>query len=123
MGKIYTSYFGQLTKLRAAGIEPISISLYPPNWYAGKQLTEIAPHAADLLAFKNGLIPKERFEIFYRYKLTQIGKENILKKIEALAEGKDCALLCFEKPTEFCHRHILAEFISSPGNVVKEWGV
>lgn len=35
----------------------------------------------------------------------------ILKQIETIANGSDVALLCYEKPGEFCHRRLVAEWI------------
>lgn len=32
--------------------------------------------------------------------------------IEDIAEGQDVALVCFEAPGCFCHRHILADYLN-----------
>lgn len=40
--------------------------------------------------------------------------------VDELADGS--ILLCYEKPSDFCHRHIAAEWIESgTGIVVREW--
>lgn len=32
-----------------------------------------------------------------------------------LSGGKDIALICYEKPTDFCHRHLVAEWLTTNG--------
>ena len=111
MGKIYTSYFGNLLKLREKGIKPISIALLPPRWYAGDELRDLAPDSTVFIGYKENIVNEERFKRFYEYKIRQLGKEKILKMIEDKAEGQDVALICFEAPGCFCHRHILADYL------------
>ena len=112
MSKIYTSYFGNLLKLKEKRIKPISIALFPPKWYAGDELLNLAPDSAIFAGYKENIISEERFKKFYEYKIKQIGKEKILKMIEDIAEGQDVALVCFEAPGCFCHRHILADYLN-----------
>lgn len=40
-----------------------------------------------------------------------------------ISEGKDCALVCYEAPDKFCHRHLVAEWLNSAGYNVNEFGV
>ena len=112
MSKIYTSYFGNLLKLKEKGIKPISIALFPPKWYIGDQLSAVAPDSAIFAGYKENIISEERFKKFYEYKIKQIGKEKIFKMIEDIAKGQDVALVCFEAPGCFCHRHILADYLN-----------
>ena len=45
-------------------------------------------------------------------------------QIEMLSGGKDDALCCYEKPGDFCHRHILAKWITeNTGIEITEFGV
>ena len=108
MGKIYRSYFGNLSKLEKNGIKPVSIALFPPKWYDGDALPDLAPDLTIFNGYKENIITEERFKKFYEYKVKQLGKEKILKMIE---DGQDVALICFEAPGCFCHRHILADYL------------
>ena len=112
MSKIYTSYFGNLLKLKEKGIKPISIALFPPKWYTGDELHAVAPDPVIFTGYKENIVSEERFKKFYENKIKQIGKEKILKMIEDIAEGQDVALVCFEAPGCFCHRHILADYLN-----------
>ena len=111
MGKIYTSHFGNLSKLEKKGIKPISIALFPPKWYDGDALLDLTPDLTIFTGYKENIITEERFKKFYKYKIKQLGKERILKMIEDIADGQDVALICFEAPGGFCHRHILADYL------------
>ena len=111
MGKIYTSYFSNLLKLKERGIKPISIALLSPKWYAGEELRDLAPDGTIFIAYKENLVSEERFKKFYEHKIKKIGKERILAMIEEKANGRDVALICFEHPNDMCHRHILAEYL------------
>lgn len=46
--------------------------------------------------------------------LTPAGVYALLSEV---ADKRDIVLCCYEKPNEFCHRHILAEWL---GNGIKE---
>ena len=52
MGKIYTSYFGNLHKIKDKGIVPISISAFPPKWYNGEKLRFLAPDVTMFIGYK-----------------------------------------------------------------------
>lgn len=69
MNKIYTSYFGNLLKLKEKGIKPISIALFPPKWYVGDALLSLAPDSAIFAGYKENIISEERFKKFYEYKI------------------------------------------------------
>lgn len=48
----------------------------------------------------------------------------VIEQIESLSEGKDVALCCYEKPGDFCHRHILAKWLTeNTGIKITEFGV
>ena len=33
----------------------------------------------------------------------------------------DIALICYEKPSDFCHRHLVAEWLNQNGFKCEEW--
>ena len=80
--------------------------------FEGKCILELAPERDFFKKYKEniGKIPQEenvRYYIgeYYRRVLSQVN-------IEELLEGeKDPILLCYEKGDEFCHRHVVAEYI------------
>ena len=54
------------------------------------------------------------FKIKYQEELNGI---NIREKLKAIANGKDVILCCYEKPSDFCHRHILNDMINGDGEL------
>ena len=41
----------------------------------------------------------------------------VIQELTALGGGHDVILLCFEKPGEFCHRHLVAQWLKSNLNI------
>lgn len=78
----------------------------------GKAIPQLAPKREFWNTWHDniGKIPEEennRFYIqeYYNQVLTKVNIEELLKG------EKDPILLCFEKGKQFCHRHVLAEYI------------
>ena len=116
--KIYTSYFGNLRKLHEVGIVPISIARWNPRWYNGFTMQELAPTKYML----SDACSTEEYISMYKQILSGMYSGTILKSIESMGKGKDVALLCYEKPGDFCHRHMFAEwFTKTTGIPVEEF--
>lgn len=80
--------------------------------YTGKAITNLAPKRAfwDIWYNNIGKIPEEEniryyIEEYYKQVLSKVNIEELLK------DEKDPILLCYEKGQDFCHRHVLAEYI------------
>lgn len=119
---IYTSYFAKLKQIRAAGIVPVSIARYTPRW-AGqiKRMPELAPSENILTEYKQ-TGDAERYTA--RYKAEILGNQNPVVVgliLQAISDGKDVALLCYEKSGDFCHRHLMAEWLRENGVACEEW--
>lgn len=41
--------------------------------------------------------------------------------LQMCGEDKEPCLICYEKPGEFCHRHLVAAWIRNAGFEVREW--
>lgn len=110
---LYTSYFAK----SANNPKAVSISVGVPKWYTGRQNRIVAPPWALVDSYKRGLTTKEDYARIYREQLDKLGEEKVLCGFQ---EGD--ILLCWEKPNEFCHRHILAEWLKERGHIVTEIG-
>ena len=107
--KIYTSYFGGLKKLPNT-ITPISICGKPIPGWTGLEFKKLAPSWSIYKEYKESF-DQERY--IRRYQAEILGKLNpqeILGEILNLSEG-DIALVCYEKPGDFCHRHLVASWL------------
>lgn len=101
--KIYTSYFGNVRKL-PDGIVPISIARQAKFW-PGLKFFSLAPDSETLK------MRKEEYTERFNKILSKLQVESVLEELIAISEGKDIALLCYEKPGDFCHRRLVAEWI------------
>lgn len=115
--EIYTGYFAKLNDYKKAGLIPISIARKSPDWYVGHSCTYFAPSYDLLSKYKKGEIDSNEYTNIY---LNQLDKNTIkekLSKIKMKCENKPIILLCYEKPTDFCHRHLLAKCIKDNFNL------
>ena len=116
--KLYTSYFANAKALAKANVMVIGIALYPPRWYNGPSLKEVAPTYSILK------MTSSDEEYTRRYKAEILCRMNIqafLAQVQKLSNGRDVALCCYEKPEEFCHRHLLAEHLRANGVQIEEF--
>ena len=111
---IYASYF---SKYR--GDNGVSIARKQPM-KNGKpyfeELNEFRPPAWLLEGFKEGSITEKEFKHYYR--------NVVLRGFNPTAWGRRLqgkVLLCWEKSGDFCHRHIVTDWLQKAGFEVKEW--
>ena len=119
--EIYTSYFGNLRKLSSAGIVPVSIAWWNPKWFEGISYKIVAP----LPEMLRNDITNEQYTLMYQRRiLSKLNPGKIVRDLHVMTGGKDCALLCYEKPGDFCHRHLLADWmLKETGLVIQEFGL
>jgi len=106
---IYTSYYANYRNFPLFR-KQISISIYPPQGFKGEQYLPLAPTNSILKEYKNSKQDKEAKEHY-----TKRFKEEVLGKLDPKKVAKDLnnsVLLCFEKTGDFCHRHIVADWLS-----------
>jgi uncharacterized protein YeaO (DUF488 family) len=109
--KIYTGYFDILEKL-PKDIIPISICGKAPGWYNGIQYKNLAPKLKFFLEWKENKDNNFYIKNFNEQVLSKLNKEQVLKDLYKISEGKDIILICYEKPDEFCHRHLVASWLN-----------
>ena len=115
--KVYTSYFANMRNFAKEGIVPISIARYSPKWYNGQRYVVVAPTSFML----SGACTHEEYLKRYDDILSRLKVDEVFNTIKDISQGKDVALCCYEKPGDFCHRHLLAEWFTKNGYEVKEW--
>ena len=120
--RIYTSYFGRTAGLHKAGIVPVGISLWPPKFFNGVNLGIVAPKRHMMGA---NFTTEERYtEQYHNDVLRYVDPNGFIRELERIGKGHDVALCCFEKPGEFCHRNILAKWLTEKTGVeIVEFGV
>lgn len=53
----------------------------------------------------------------YGEQLRGLGAARILRDLDRIAGGKPAVLLCYERPTEFCHRRLVADFLREQAGI------
>jgi len=111
--KIYTSYFGNAKALAKAGVVLISIARWQPRFLQVKHiLLEVAPTVWMLKSATS-----EQYDEEYQKILSRLDVPAFMAKLEQIGSGRDVALCCYEKPGDFCHRHVLAEYLTKQTGV------
>ena len=102
--KIYTGYFARVKQYRESGLFTISIARFN-KYYQGASLKLLAPTPEMIHEPEKTYIPK------YQLILSRLNKQGIIDELTRLSGGKDCILLCYEKPEDFCHRQLVAKWL------------
>lgn len=110
--KIYTSYFGNLKALQKAGIYPISIARYSPKYLHNITIFEFLAPTPDMLKMKW----VDYVAAFNRI-LARMDVKSLIRELEKCGDGKDVALLCYEKDPTHCHRKLAGDWITKKTGV------
>lgn len=114
---IWTSFFDNRDNIPREVVQ-ISIAGKAPEWYSGIQYKRLAPKWSFWQEWEKNGDNDYYIEHFNKEVLAPLNKEAVREALAVLSKGKDCVLLCYELPGEFCHRHLVAQWL---GNDVKEW--
>ena len=108
---IYTSYFAKLQKI-PENIVPISICGKAPEWYRGLQYKKLAPKYEFFIEWKKNHDNDYYIEHFNLEVLNKLDINIVLQELNRMSNNKDIVLLCYEKPSDFCHRHLVANWFN-----------
>lgn len=117
---LYTSYFAKLKTLPKE-VVPISICGRAPGWYNGLQYKKLAPKYNFFMQWKQNHDNDYYIKCFNEQVLSGLDPNDVYNQLINLAGTANIALICYEKPTDFCHRHLVADWFNSHGIEVKEY--
>lgn len=118
---IYTSYYGNIKNI-PDNIYKIAISLKIPFGMNLYNCKELCPTLEILSSYKDGIIDENGYEKLFNENLNKLNPFLLIKKLYSIAGGNDIVLLCYEKPNDFCHRHLVTNWLNSYGFCVNEYG-
>jgi len=112
-----TGYFVRLKNYQKAGLTPISIAAKAPVWYKGSEYKKLAPKWSFYSEWKNGSHKGDNDYYIKHFKeevLDKLDPEQVIKELEGFSgvTESNIILLCYEKPTDFCHRHLVADWFN-----------
>lgn len=128
---IYTSYFGNISKVLASVPDAsfVSIAGKTPEWFAGKKFKPLMPHYGwwrewhEKFADDLGSIESRAWYTtkYMKTVLSSLEPLNVARQLKDLASWKPTFILCYETPEKFCHRHIVAKWLSDARIECEEW--
>jgi uncharacterized protein (DUF488 family) len=109
---VNTSYFAKSATHPGA----VSIALSNPKNFMGREYKALAPNGWFLRKYKLDGDVDFYTEQYQAEVLDQLDPKEVLRDL-----GEDAVLLCWEKPGEFCHRHLVAQWLKEKlGIEIKE---
>ena len=103
---MHTSNFAK----RGEDPHAVSISRWTPRWLKNpiRKYIDLAPSASLLNRYKQGLVTQEEYtQEYIQDTLSQLDPFDVYEDL-----GENAILCCYEKSTDFCHRHIVAKWLS-----------
>lgn len=121
---MYTSYFAKLKKMPKE-IIPISICGKAPDWYKGLQYKKLAPKYDFFMKWKETHDNDYYIKHFNKEVLNLLNPNKVLEELVFMARkpnyNPEIVLICYEKPSDFCHRHLISEWFNKHGIACEEW--
>lgn len=116
----YTSYYAKINKIDRSMYTLAAISYRKPDFCDESVLdcSFLGPWKDLLDGYKNGTISEKEYTDQYLENLRRCWP-GISSWFLANA-AKNIVFLCYEKPSSFCHRHLLAQFLEEQGFDCKE---
>jgi hypothetical protein len=138
--KIYTTYFANLKKLPKE-IVPVSICGKCPEGFKGAQYKKLAPKYDFFMEWKKNNDNDYYKKCFNEQVLSNLDAGNVYQDLHDIAENfvntlpdddirkqhqqlgfpYIVALICYEEPNDFCHRHLVANWLTSNDIKCVEW--
>ena len=117
---IYTTYFAKVKNLPET-ITPVSIARKSPDGWKGLTYTKLAPTKEILSDWKENKNSSNYMHQYSKQVLDKLHIDEVLAELYALANTADIALVCYEKPEDFCHRHFVADWFKESGFDAEEY--
>lgn len=116
--KFYTSYFPMVRHLRELDILPVAICAKCPDGYNGYHYKKLAPSWSIFKQWRDvhdEIVYTKRFNIEVLSDLQFVDVLQTLTDFATRESATGIAMLCYEKPGDFCHRHLVADWFVMNG--------
>lgn len=120
-----TGYFAKLKTYTETGFVPVSIAAKAPSWYKGLEYKKLAPKWEFFNEWKNGSHKGDNDYYIQHFKdevLAPLKPEDAIRELSELAgvEPHKIILICYEKPGDFCHRHLVADWLKEYRDISRD---
>lgn len=117
---LYTSYFAKVKQLQEMGLKLVCVAGYAPKFYYDTKgacfYPDLAPRRSWFWEWKNNHLSNDWY--IEKYNETVLSKLDPMKVVEDM--GDNAVMLCYEKPGDFCHRHLIADWITKNTGIIVE---
>ena len=113
MFRIYTGYYGKRLEYNAI---KVAVSRTLPIGWMNLVYQSLSPSNKLLNQYRENLINRDEFKELYLKEINRLDKKEVYEYFNELLKYDNVVLLCYEKPYQFCHRHILAEWLKEQFN-------
>jgi hypothetical protein len=121
---IYTTYFAKLKSL-PKDIIPIAICGKTPMGYTGPSYRAVAPKYDFFMQWKASGDNDYYIKCFKERVLDTLNPARVVADLYYQIGKPPCscdiALVCYEKPSDFCHRHLVADWLKEHGYECEEF--
>ena len=126
---IYTTYFANLKHL-PPNVIPIAISAKVPDWYTGLRYSKLAPKYYNSVLMRWRYSSADYAEYFNQNILNNLNITKVLDELQVMLpedikmqmqgpfwrnEDWHVVLICYEKPDDICHRHLVSQWLRDNG--------
>lgn len=112
-----TNYYSRFMRKKGTDFsDVVSISRTSPDWFTGDKRIELAPTWNVLQTYKKST---KQTKDKQKYTMDYIGnfKKSKIDCLELVEYLNNKTLVCYEEPSEFCHRFLLIEYLQSIFNI------
>lgn len=120
---IYTTYFGKLNSrdFDKTKFTPIAICAKPPEGWAGKCFSSLAPHYDFFMQYKKDVKFPTFSEHYNAEVLAKLDPSFVGHQLLLMADaGRSPVMVCYEKNPAACHRSLVAAWLRQNGFEVEE---
>lgn len=132
---VYTSYFGKMRSF-PPNVIPIAICGGIPDWYKGLWYKKLAPKWEFFRVWKQTHDNDYYIRNYNALVLNELSANRVAADIQLMlpyetreqmtssvwcSEDVHVALLCYEKPGDFCHRALVSVWLNEHGYKCEEW--
>ncbi len=123
--QIFTTYFANLRKI-PEDVIPISISVKPPKGWKGLSYPKLFPTEKMIADYKRSGDERKMMQSYNTEILGKLNPFEVLKDLDKISveytewltdkdvdHGLKIALVCYEKPGDFCHRRLVARWLKN----------
>lgn len=111
--QIFTGYFARIKGYLDFGLVPVAIAAKPPAGWRHPMYRKFAPSWSIWKEWHDARdsARDERYAVRFRKEILQdLEPESVRRELEEF--GDNLVLCCYERPENFCHRHLVATWIA-----------